>query len=933
MTRLRRTCSFHRPYRPELTTLERRLMLAADVAAHTGDIASNETTSPGSTVSSQSIACNRVSTPEIVFIDSAMDDIESWSSSIPKSAELVLINAGDDAIDEMTRVLEKRCDVRSIHVISHGSEGVLQIGSQSIDIQQLREHRQHLQSWQAALSPDADILLYGCNVAGNASGQQFIEAFAQWTQCDVAGSDNLTGSPTRDADWELEYQIGEINSAVVVSKSWREQFAGTLSITIYAAGETGQETMELLIDGTSVARFENVLGNVAQREFQSFTYETTDKSITADRIRVQFVGDVYEPGVIDRNLWVDRIEINGVAYETESDNVFSNGTWVSGLGIAPGNRNTETLHTDGYFQYANDEPTGYYRSIDGSKNNLDNPDWGTVGEQLQRVPPASYADGIESPAGEDRPSAREISNTVASQTPGLERNENNLSAMVYVWGQFIDHDIDLTQSQGQDGESFPISVPVGDPFFDPDGTGTQTISLSRSRFDETTGGDTGVPREHLNEITSWIDGSMVYGSTDELNASLREYSGGRMRVSDEAYLPVSDGKYLAGDIRFDENVNLTAMHTLWVREHNYWASLLSNDFPEWTDEQLFQESRAIVVAEIQAITMNEFLPALLGDTAIATYAGYASTIDPSIATEFSTAGFRIGHTLLNDEVFFMDDNGVYVEETRLLANAFMHPELVPEYGVDASMKSVISIQAQAIDTEIVDSVRNFLFGQPGAGGFDLASLNIQRGRDHGLADYNTTRAAYGLERVTDFDQITSNVELQNKLRDLYGSVDNIDLWVGTLAEDHVPGAALGELNQTIIAEQFTRLRDGDRFWYENLFAGKQLEDLRSTKLADVIRRNTGLENMQDNVFYMQSVIEGQVAGANAGIEVLLRNADGQELTRTVTSECGYFQFGSIARVGNYTLELSANPEATSTVVRITRGDEWVWANIAQCEYA
>ncbi len=933
MTRLHPSCSFQRPFRSTLTNLERRLMLAGDVAAHTVEVASNETVSPDSMSSVESRASHRVSTHAIVFIDSAMDDIDSWSDSIPKSAELVLIDADSDAIGQMTRVIENRCDVQSIHVISHGSEGVLQLGSQPMDIHELRTQRQQLQTWQAALTPDADILIYGCSVANESAGRQFLKELARWTNCDVAGSDNRTGATTLDADWNLEYQIGDIDSAIVISNSWRKQFAGTLAITIYAAGETGQETMELIIDGTTVAKFENVLGDVAQREFQPFTYETTDNSISADRIRVQFVGDLYEPGVIDRNLWVDRIEINGIAYETESDNVFSNGTWVNNLGIAPGLRNTETLHTDGYFQYANDEPTGYYRSIDGSNNNLDNPDWGTVETQLRRVGPASYTDGIESPAGEDRPSPRDIGNAIASQSPGFERNESNLSAMIYVWGQFIDHDLDLTQSQGPGGELLPVRVPTGDRFFDPNGTGNETISFSRSLYDETTGGESGVPREHRNEITSWIDGSMVYGSTEALNVSLREFSGGRMRVSDEAYLPFSDGKYLAGDIRFDENVNLTAMHTLWVREHNYWASLLNNDFPEWTDEHLFQESRAIVIAEIQAITMNEFLPALLGDTAIPAYAKYDPSVNPAIATEFSAAGFRIGHTLLNDEVFFMDDNGSYVQDTRLLSSVFMRPELVAEYGVDASLKSVISIQSQAIDNEIVDSVRNFLFGQPGSGGLDLASLNIQRGRDHGLPDYNTTRESYGLARVTEFNQITSKVELQNTLRELYGTVDNIDLWVGTLAEDHVPGAAVGELHQTILAEQFSRLRDGDRFWYENLFAGKQLEDLRATKLVDVIRRNTALDNMQDNVFSMQSVIEGRVAGAASGIELRLNNADGQAIARTFTNESGYFQFGSISRVGNYSLELVANPEASSPTIRITRGNEWVWANISPDQYA
>src|SRR5207249_9311881 len=141
-----------------------------------------------------------------------------------------------------------------------------------------------------------------------------------------------------------------------------------------------------------------------------------------------------------------------------------------------------------------------------------------------------------------------------------------------------------------------------------------------------------------------------------------------------------------------------------------------------------------------------------------------------------------------------------------------NPNLIVSNGVDPILKYLGTDNAQEIDNKIVPELQNFLFGPPGSGGLDLASLNIQRGRDHGLADYNTVRAAYGLPRVTSFAQITSDPVLQQKLKDLYGSVNNIDLWVGAMAEDHVRGSSLGPLARRIIADQFQRLRDGDRFW-------------------------------------------------------------------------------------------------------------------------
>src|SRR5262249_2781427 len=155
-----------------------------------------------------------------------------------------------------------------------------------------------------------------------------------------------------------------------------------------------------------------------------------------------------------------------------------------------------------------------------------------------------------------------------------------------------------------------------------------------------------------------------------------------------------------------------------------------------------------------------------------------------------------------------------IRDELALADAFFNPAPLKQTGPDPVLKYLATDNAQEVDTQIVGDLRNFLFGPPGAGGFDLASLNIQRGRDHGLADYNSTRAAYGLPRVTSFTQITSNAALQAKLFSLYGNVDSIDLWVGGLAEDHVSGASVGPTFQRIIADQFQRIRDADRFWYE-----------------------------------------------------------------------------------------------------------------------
>lgn len=501
------------------------------------------------------------------------------------------------------------------------------------------------------------------------------------------------------------------------------------------------------------------------------------------------------------------------------------------------------------------------RSIDGTDNNLQHVDWGSAGIQLLRMASPEYSDGIAEPAGVDRASAREISNLVAAQSESI-LNDRGLTDLVWQWGQFLDHDIDLTGS-AEPAEAFPIEVPAGDPFFDPFGTGTQTIGLNRSVYDASTGDESGDPRQQLNQITAFIDGSNVYGSDGERADALRTFEGGRLKTSEGELLPFnedglenaggpSSDLFLAGDVRANEQAGLTAMHTLWVREHNRIADEIAARDPQLSDEQIYQRARAIVIAEMQAITYNEFLPALLGRDALRPYQGYDPTVNPGISNAFSTAAYRFGHSMLSPELLRLDGDGNVIDEGHLaLRDAFFNTAALTELGIDSLLRGLASQQAQEIDSQLVDDVRNFLFGPPGSGGFDLASLNIQRGRDHGLANFNQIRIEMGLAPIDSFADITSDPALQAALAEAYdGNVDNVDAWVGGLAEDHYVGASMGETNRAVLIDQFERLRDGDRFWYQRVFSGRQLEMIENTTLRQVIARNTDIDNLQPNVFFM-----------------------------------------------------------------------------------
>eukprot|EP00112_Aurelia_sp_Birch-Aquarium-sp1_P019096 Seg466.3 transcript_id=Seg466.3/GoldUCD/mRNA.D3Y31 product="Peroxinectin A" protein_id=Seg466.3/GoldUCD/D3Y31 len=157
--------------------------------------------------------------------------------------------------------------------------------------------------------------------------------------------------------------------------------------------------------------------------------------------------------------------------------------------------------------------------------------------------------------------------------------------------------------------------------------------------------------------------------------------------------------------------------------------------------------------------------------------------------------------------------------------------------------------AQKIDTLMIDELRNVLFPAGRHNGLDLASMNIQRGRDHGLPDFNSVRKLLGLKAYTTFSEITKNKKIAAKLESLYKQINNIDLWVGGLAEDHKEGSELGETFHFIFREGVLRVRDGDRLWYENIMTKEEIEMVNNLTLSKIIKLNSGVKDVPYNVFF------------------------------------------------------------------------------------
>jgi heme peroxidase/type IX secretion system substrate protein len=512
------------------------------------------------------------------------------------------------------------------------------------------------------------------------------------------------------------------------------------------------------------------------------------------------------------------------------------------------------------------------RSLDGRGNNLSNVDWGASYTQVGAITTPAYADGISEPAGSERPNPRLISNVIFSQS-GRINDQLTLSDYVWVFGQFVDHDIILSNNDLT--EPIFIEIPSGDPDMDPLGTGQVVMPIFRSEYDPATGTDVNNPRRHVNAITAFIDGSGIYGVNFQRSMWLRTFEGGKLRTSEGNLLPfntrtgefnaprdalapymaddvrISTRLFIAGDIRANENSLLTAFHTLFVREHNRLCEIYQQKHPSWDDERIYQKSRRVVIGLLQSIVFDEWLPAM--GVEIEEYSGYDPAADPAISNIFAAAAFRLGHTLLNSEIVRMDNDGKVIPQGNLaLKDAYFNPkEILLAGGLDPYFKGMGTQIQQNLDCKIVDDVRNFLFGEPGDGGLDLAAINIMRGRERGLGDFNSIRRDLGFEPLSELSGMCAIPDLAIDLESVYASVDDVDPWVGMLAEEHMPKASFGETIMYIIKDQFTRLRDGDRFFYkiDPGLTEFDIEEIKATKFSDIIRRNTGIALMQENVFF------------------------------------------------------------------------------------
>ncbi|XP_067829735.1 dual oxidase 2-like [Heptranchias perlo] len=525
---------------------------------------------------------------------------------------------------------------------------------------------------------------------------------------------------------------------------------------------------------------------------------------------------------------------------------------------------------------------------DGWYNNLAHHSRGTVGAPFVRLLPANYADGVYTVLQEpELPNPRSISNVAMKGTSGIQCDRNRTVLFVYFGFHVIDEILETTGS-GCPPEFLNIQIPSGDIIFDPNKTGNVQLPFQRSQWTTSSGQSPNNPRVQINDATAWIDGSSIYGSSHSWSDALRSFSDGLLASGADNMLPrqsagmvrlwkMADpatgqrglqGLYDFGNARANESPFLRAESIIWFRYHNYLASQLKGHNPNWKDEDLFQNARKRVIATFQRILFYEWLPAFIGQN-VSKYRGYKKYVDPGISPEFQSAAIKIINSMVPAGIYMRNQkcafrsvtvNGSEAPALRVCNNFWSRqkPNVNGSETIDELILGMASQIAEREDNIVVSDLRDYMYGPIRFTRSDLVALDIQRGRDSGLPTYNQARQAFDLQPIKTWESInprlhSENPKLFEQLAALYNNdTSKLEMLVGGLLESDENSE---RLFTTIIREQFERLRDGDRFWFENtkngIFTARDLQSIWNTTYGDVLLAtiNVGDAGIQRNVFF------------------------------------------------------------------------------------
>lgn len=561
-----------------------------------------------------------------------------------------------------------------------------------------------------------------------------------------------------------------------------------------------------------------------------------------------------------------------------------------------------------FCQYLNDKPTcsaiAKYRSYNGYCNNLINTKWGGEYAPFVRLTgSAKYqSDGYsiaKSVANTDLPSARNLSLLLFnSQTVPSNKYSDIL----------MDFGLLVTLDQGFVGDIFIPKVccdangqidPNPDPNYclyipispsDPTFASfpRQCMNFRRAQTDIKSNCPGFVPKNPANQIngvTSYLDLSPLYGSDDNDLQKVRLFTDGLLKsvlVNGQEFptrAPSACAEatevskcYLAGDFRENLLPASSSILTLMLREHNRIARELKRLNPSWDDTTLFEEARRINIAQYQYMSYYQYYGAILGyDNLVANKVlyypsgqrfvnDYNSNVNPAMSHEHASVAHRAFHGMVKGNFTLAREDGS-IEGFSLARSTYFAPGFIQQgIFMDSFVRGECKFASLNPGKQMAEDYKELLFKASGAKyGSDLRAIDIQRGRDVGVVSYNDARVFCGLPRATTWAQFTdidpSDID---KLRNIYSSVDDVDLSVGGTLERIVPNTATGVVFNCLMTKQLLKSRQGDRYWFETNnpvvgFTGPQLEQIRKASFARIICDNSAsVKTTQANVFQLPS---------------------------------------------------------------------------------
>ncbi|XP_049790669.1 peroxidase-like [Schistocerca nitens] len=534
-----------------------------------------------------------------------------------------------------------------------------------------------------------------------------------------------------------------------------------------------------------------------------------------------------------------------------------------------------------------------YRTLDGTCNNPLNPVWGAANTPYTRLLPPVYSDGVHAPRQSARggplPTARLLSAQLFRERPGPASRDEVLTLAHMQWGQLLAHDTAFSAIPTADEQGRPISccsetgqlleeppdtciaiqIPRDDAFYSQ--FGRRCMTLVRTL---TAAACTLAPSDQMNRMSSFLDLSMMYGADEAASQRqrLRQRRGGLLtsqrdgrgrefppqsaRPDQECFLQAqNDTCYTSSDLRLNQNVQLVSLHTVLIREHNRLARGLAELNPRWDDERLFQEARRILIAQYQHISYAHYLPPILGERAMRqlglrpqrqgyTY-DYDVSLHPATINGFNAAAFRAFHSMIEGNLTLVDGARCPVRHYRYSDGYFRPAAVQREDNLDLLLNGMAHQPAQKLDDSFTTEVTQQLFrAEDAAFGMDGESLDITRGRDHGLPPYPAFRELCGLPPANTWRDLANTLghNSARRLSQLYDSPQDVDVFVGGLLEPPVTGSLLGPTFRCLVAEQFHRWKRGDRFYYEmgqmpHSFSPAQLKQIRKASLSRMLCDN------------------------------------------------------------------------------------------------